>query len=100
MKMPLLSPQQIKSVLKEAVKTDNDLQAALNENSLSPTDLIEQLGSTIRQADSTAMRLKGLEIGFKLNKMLGSNDEGPQVPIVNIIINDSEFSVNPILIPR
>lgn len=98
--MPLLSPTQIKSVLKETKSREGDLQELLNENSLGPEDLITELGSTIRAADSTAMKLKGLEIGLKLNKLLGNNDDGPLAPIVNIIINDSQFEVNPILIPR
>lgn len=98
--MPLLSPQQIKSVLKETSKNSSELQELLEANSLGPSDLIEELGSSIRAADSTAMKLKGLEIGLKLNKLLGGSEDGPTAPIVNIIINDSEFSVNPILIPR
>lgn len=98
--MPLLSPLQIKNVLKETTKNGTPLQELLDSNSLGAEDLISELGSTIRAADNTAMKLKGLEIGLKLNKLLGTNDEGPQAPIVNIIINDSEFSVNPILIPR
>lgn len=101
--MPLLSPTQIRSVLAETKKStskENALQELLNSNSLGPSDLIEELGSTIRGADNTAMKLRGLEIGFKLNKLLGSDTEGPAPPVVNIIINDSNFEINPILIPR
>ena len=100
LKMPLLSPNQIKSVLRETAKNGTPLEELLRANSLGPEELIEELGSTVRSADSTAMKLKGLEMGFKLNKLLGNNEDGPQVPVVNIIINDVQFELNPILIPR
>jgi hypothetical protein len=100
--MPLLSPRQIRSVLAETgtAKDQNEISKLLEQNSIGPDSLIEELGSTIRGADSTAMKLRGIELGLKLNKLLGTNEDGPSAPVVNIIINDAMFTENPILIPR
>lgn len=97
--MPLLSPTQIRSVLKETKTDEKDLKSLLNDNGLSPEDCISELGSAIRCADSSAMKFRGLETALKLNGLLQS-DTGVQIPVVNIIINDSNFATNPILIPR
>jgi hypothetical protein len=100
--MPLLSPRQIRSVLAETgtAKDQNEITKLLEQNSIGPDNLIEELGSTIRGADSTAMKLRGIELGLKLNKLLGAGEDGPAAPVVNIIINDAVFAENPILIPR
>jgi hypothetical protein len=99
--MPLLSPTQVKNVLRESgIESQSDIQKLLEVNSLGPQDLIEELGSTIRASGSDAMKYRGIELGLKLNKLLGNNEEGPAAPVVNIIINDSQFELNPILIPR
>ena len=102
--MPLLQVNQIKNVLKESgIKAgSDDIKGILAREALAPDDLISELGSVVRGADSTAMKLKGIETALKLNGLLQTNNDGVGAPIVNIIIHDSEFSqgVNPILIPR
>lgn len=98
--MPLLSPTQIKSVLKESgVRTKKELQEILDSNGLGPDQVIEELGSTIRGADNSATRLRGLETALKLNGLL-RNDQESIIPNVTILIRDSQYEVNPILIPR
>lgn len=98
--MPLLSPTQIKSVLKESgVRTKKELQEILDSNGLGPDQVIEELGSAIRGADNSATRLRGLETALKLNGLL-RNDQESIVPQVTIVIRDSQYEVNPILIPR
>lgn len=99
--MPLLSPKQIQNVLKETgIKDQKDVKKILEVEGLGVDELISELGSVVRGADSTAMKLKGIETGLKLHGLM-KNDEVSQVPVVNIIINDSEFcEVNPILKPR
>lgn len=99
--MPLLSPTAIKNVLKESgIKKDLELKDLLGANSLGPEELIEELGHVVRGADSSAIKLRGIETGLKLNGLLTNND-APQMPTVNIIINDPQYTdVNPILLPR
>lgn len=101
--MALLNPNQIHQVLSEAglrPKNAGNLADILAANSLSPEDVISELGSMARSATQEPTRLKALELGMKLNGML-QGDDSKQIPIVNIIIQDAQnFSVNPILIPR
>lgn len=101
--MPLLNPLQIHKVLEEAgVKkaAPSDLKELLEANSLGPEDLIQELGSMARSAIAEPTRLKALEMGMRLNGML-QTEAGSNVPIVNIIIRDSQnIDINPILIPR
>lgn len=53
----------------------------------------------MRGADTSAVRLQSAKTAMQLHGLL-DGENGVQVPIVNIIIHDSEFSMNPILIPR
>lgn len=99
--MPLLSPTQIKSVLKETgVKDTNEIQKILALNGLSPDEVIQEVGYIMRGGDNSNIKLRAAETALKLNGLLRNDNEGPSAPIVNIIINDSEFNLNPILIPR
>jgi hypothetical protein len=103
--MPLLSPlspASVKEVLKEAktISKSANLEELLEANGLGPEEVLQNLGSLTRCAEVEGNRLRAIEMGIKLNGML-RDDEGLKVPIVNIIINDSEYvGVNPILIPR
>ena len=108
--MPLLDPLSlpesgIKAVLKEAgitrsIKTvKHDLAHLLEENGLEVGEVIQTVSELMRAADSSSTRLKAAEIGAKLNGLL-IGDEEKQIPVVNIIINDSQHTINPILIPR
>jgi hypothetical protein len=100
--MPLLSPHQINKVLSEAgvaPKASSDLEVLLQRNGLTPDDVLSEIGNIMRGAEHPSSKLKAAEIGAKLNGLL-KGDEIANVPVVNIIINDSEFIMNPILVPR
>ena|SRR5579862_7404534 len=99
--MPLLSPSQIHEVLKtEAPKGEKkNLQKLLDDNNLSPDDLLMQLSSLTRIAESDGVRIRAIETGLKLNNLLDGDSERQNFQ-VNITIVDSQYSVNPILIPR
>src|SRR5690349_5241070 len=109
--MALLNPSQIHKVLSNSgvspsprVPRDPGEEVALKDllesHDLSPSNLLEQLRSLTMMADSDSTRLKAVDTGLKLNGLL-AKDEMSMVPVVNIIIKDSEFaSINPILIPR
>lgn len=104
--MPLLDPTQIHQVLKESgikkeIKASNsELKTLLEQNNLSPSDLLDQLSSIARCGETEATKLKAVEMGLKLNGMLQTGGE-QSIPSVTIIINDAEHSViNPILVPR
>lgn len=79
--------------LKKSVK---DL---LEEYDIGSEDAIELLSGIAHRGESDAIRLRAIDTALKLS---GDLAETPQVPIVNIIINDKEstFEINPILIPR
>ncbi len=105
--MPLLSPNrpadlqpsQINKVLK-SVRKDGELEELLEANGMGREELIQQLGSVTRCAEMESNRLRAIELGVKLHGML-KDDEVKNIPVVNIIINDSEhIGINPILIPR
>lgn len=108
----ILNPSQIHKVLSNsgvspsrAERATNpeavgDLRTLLAENDLSPTQLLEQLRGLTVIADSDGTRLRAIDTGLKLNGLL-AKDDVVNIPVVNIIIKDSEFaSINPILIPR
>lgn len=99
--MPLLNPNQIKNVLKESgIKDPKDIKNILDVEGLDVDSLVSELGSVVRSADSSAIKLRGIEAGLRLHGLM-RNDEVAAVPNVTIIINDSEFrETNPILIPR
>lgn len=106
--MPLLSPtslepQKIRSLIREAStqKNKKELETILENNGLGTEDVIEAVGSMMRMGETEGVRIKAAEIGLKLNGLLQS-DQTPTIPIVNIIIHDSNehLGINPILIPR
>ena len=100
--MPLLSPSQVHGALREVRKADKnetDLSKLLADNNLTAGEVLDNLSSMMRSGDSDSVRLKAAETALKLNGYLGRDDERPDFN-VTIIIQDGEFSVNPILIPR
>jgi hypothetical protein len=93
--------EKVQTLLKEAglkgkKKSVNDL---LDEYDINTESAIELLSEIAKRGETDAIRLRAIDTALKLS---GDLTETPQVPIVNIIINDSEatFEVNPILIPR
>ena len=100
--MALLNPHQINKVLAEAhlvQPASSDLESLLQRNGLTANDVLEEIGNMMRGAESASVKIRAAELGAKLNGLL-KGDEVAQVPVVNIIINDSEHIFNPILLPR
>lgn len=100
--MPLLSPNQIHQVLRNenvaAVNEPKNLKKLLEDSNLTAPEVLDNLSSLMRSAEQDSTRMKAAETALKLNGLL-SGDTQPDFN-VTIIIQDSEFSVNPILIPR
>lgn len=97
----LLNPNQIHAVLEDSglvPKKATGLAELLERHSLTPDDALGELKNVILGAESQAVKLKALDMVFEMNGML--EDKAINIPIVNIIINDSEFAINPILLPR
>lgn len=99
--MPLLQVQQVKKALAESgVRGSEDVKKLLEIEGLGPSEVIAELGSAMRSAENSHIKLKAIDTALKLNGLMHNND-GVSIPVVNIVINDSEFSgQNPILIPR
>src|SRR6516164_4299997 len=105
--MALLSPSQIHSALKEVQKTKPanpddpvNLKELLVKNNLTPDEVLDNLSSQMRTAETPATRLRAAEVALRLNGLLDSDTTKPDFHVtINII--DNEFSgTNPILIPR
>ncbi len=105
--MPLLSPSQIHSVLRESAlpapkseKGNFILNNLLLKHSLTADDALERLSAEMQTGDTSATRIRATETALKLNGLLDSSENKPDFH-VTINILDSEFSqCNPILIPR
>lgn len=102
--MPLISPQQLHTALRQAPAKElnkrSDLVELLENNNLTPDEILLNLSSLMRSGENDGVRLRAAEMGLKLNKLLGDDSQRPDFQVtINII--DSEFaSLNPILIPR
>lgn len=101
--MPLLSPNQIHQVLRqEKVETTTsepkNLKRLLEDSNLTAPEVLENLSSLLRSAESDTTRMRAAETALKLNGLL-NGDVQPDFNIT-IVIQDSEYSINPILIPR
>jgi hypothetical protein len=101
--MPILNPKGLQEVLRSATlskRGKGDLSNLLEDASLSKEEVLANISSIMRSADSDGVRLRAAEMGAKLNGML-DQDNGKQVPVVNILIQDSQIAgFNPILFPR
>lgn len=102
--MPLLNPSQIHAVLKETKLSPNEegergLKGLLEDNNLSPAEVLDSLASIMRGGENESVRLRATESALKLNGLL-NNNEGVVIPHVTIVINNGDFELNPILIPR
>lgn len=100
----LLSPNQIHNVMKETslretTRTGESLDDLLEQSSLGKREVLDTIGSLMRGADTSAVRLNAAKLGAQFHGLI-DKDAGIQMPAVTIIIRDSEFSFNPILIPR
>lgn len=75
------------------------IKELLDEYDIGTENAIELLSDIARRGESDAIRLRAIDTALKLS---GDLTETVQVPVVNIIINDkeSDFVINPILIPR
>jgi len=101
--MPLLSPNQILNVLKETSLakplSDESLEDLLESANIGKRETLNTIGDIMRGADTSATRLGAAKLAAQLNGMIDKEDR-QAMPTVNIIIRDSEFSFNPILVPR
>ncbi len=104
--MPLLSPLQIHNVLKETSLTTRELskgeetlEELLEASSLGKREVLNTVGDLMRGADTSSVRLSAAKLGAQFHGLI-DKDNGIQMPSLTIVIRDSEFSVNPILIPR
>lgn len=81
---------------KNAKKT---IKQILEDHSIDTEGAIAIIAMLAHQGESDQIKMRAAEMALKLG---GDLVETPQVPIVNIVINDKEanFTVNPILIPR
>jgi hypothetical protein len=103
--MPIIRPE-IQKALRAAGLADKEgsstLTQRLDSNNLSIDTLLEQL-SDIVQGGETSLRLRAIDTGLKLHKVL--NDKPDQMPQISIVIHDkfateSSPEINPIFIPR
>ncbi len=110
--MPLLSPTSINPGIQKALKEaglerqttkgldSKNLDNLLESSGLDAVRVLEEVGNLMKYAEQENTRLAAAKIGLQLNRML-EDDDLKRVPIVNIIINDSEYTqINPILLPR
>ena len=109
--MPLLSPSQLNPGIAQALKEaglekkpklqKQNLEVLLEENGLGSSSVLKQVGDLMVFAEQENTRLAAAKIGLQLNRLLDSDETGSKIPIVNILIQDSEYvNLNPILIPR
>ena len=101
--MPLLDPHQIHEVLQRATERParpdrENLRDLLQRTNLSPEEVLDQLSSIMRTGETEGNRLRAAETALKLNGLLTPEDNRDFTVVINI--QDSEFSLNPILIPR
>ncbi|MGH7239549.1 MAG: hypothetical protein ACREHG_05730 [Candidatus Saccharimonadales bacterium] len=105
--MPILKPE-IQKVLQSAgLPTQNsDFDQALEFAGLSDTEILGQLSHEMSNGDTSASRIRAVELALKAKRRLTDN-AGAQIPSVTIVINDAfgdgsanTQRVNPILIPR
>src|SRR5580698_6005258 len=101
--MPLISPRQLHAALgsptPQKLQNKKDLVELLENNNLTPDEILLNLSSLMRSGENDGVRLRAAEMGLKLNKLLGDDSQRPDFSVtINIV--DSDYSLNPILIPR
>jgi len=106
--MPIINPR-VQDALRMAGLTkekpegeSSDLRTALEQGGFSRQENIQRLLDLADGAGTDTVKLRALEMAWKL---IGELEDKPaQQPVFNIIINDSkkpvEGTLNPILIPR
>lgn len=103
--MPILSPSQIHAVLRQELPSAGGdgakigLPKLLAAANLTPEEILENLSGLMRGAEADSTRLRAAETALRLNGLLDKEQNGNNFS-VTINILDSEFEVNPILIPR
>lgn len=101
--MALLDPRQIHEVLSKVSSPverpeKETLKELLRRTNLSPEEILDQVSAIMRGGETEGNRLRAAETALKLNGLLTSEDNRDFTIVINI--QDSEFSINPILIPR
>lgn len=102
--MPILKPDIQKALqLAGLNKSDGSGTVAekLDNAGLSIHEVFTELSGIMSRSDNDSVRLKAIEMVLRTHGVMKESNT-PNVPVVNIIINDpkTETSINPILIPR
>lgn len=79
--------------------TKRSLKELLKDNSIDTDEALGIVSAIAHCGDSDAIKLRAAEMALKMSGDL-EQEVTKTIPVVNIIINDSNISVNPILIPR
>jgi hypothetical protein len=101
--MPLINPTKdfVKDLLRESNILDTkSLDQLLKDNNLDIDNLLSELRMILDSEESSTIKLRAIETGLRLNKVLDNKDQGSTMPTFVINIQDNITSVNPILIPR
>ena len=109
--MPLINTQTNVQAIDEILEVSGvknsktaSLEAKLKTNRLDTDSILSGIGDIASNSESDIVRLRALEMASRINpetRIAMNDDKTRQIPIVNIIINDSAaISINPILIPR
>ncbi len=88
-----------KNLMEASGLTKRSLKELLKDNSIDTDEALGIVSAIAHCGDSDAIKLRAAEMALKMSGDL-EQEVTKTVPVVNIIINDSNISVNPILIPR
>lgn len=104
--MPIIDPQSGLSLVMQASgltkqpNNSNDIKDKLDDNGLDIDYLLGKVADVIENSENRTLAYKAITDALKMQGALRENAVPP--PSVTIVINDphSNFSINPILIPR
>lgn len=104
--MPIIDPKSgISLVLQDSgispkASSGTDIKSKLDDSGLSLDNLLNRVADIIENSENRSLAYKAIEASLKMHGALREGAVAP--PSVTIVINDphSNFSVNPILIPR
>jgi len=98
--MPLLEmPSATQKLMEASGIQKRSLKELLKDNQIDTDEALGIVSAIAHCGDSDVTRLRAAEMALKMSGDL-TVEETKIVPVVNVIINDSNVSVNPILIPR
>jgi hypothetical protein len=100
--VPILKPD-IQKALQAAGIAKNDeenLNNLLRSSNLDKEQLLDGLSEIVQSAESEAIKLRAIELSFKLHGVL--REQAPTPANITIVINDpdNKSTVNPVVLPR